>query len=148
MKGFFLFLLGVVVGVGAGYVAFEHNGGLLPGDRGLRLNFADHFLKTLAPGDRVSLREGRYGYSMDVLEASAADAAEKSSTAQDTPGAEQEGRLKATLSKLAGLPGTYEVVKVRRDHVVLRSENHKIMIPVSKISSINVKAEPESAQQP
>ena len=81
MKGFVLFLLGVVVGVGAGYVVFEHNGGLLPGDGSLKLDFADHFLKTLEPGDRVSLREGRYGYSLEILEKSAAEAAEEAAEA-------------------------------------------------------------------
>jgi len=114
MKGCFLFLLGIVLGAGGGYVAFEYDGGLLRKDGGVQLEFLDHFSNVLAPGDQVLLREDKFGYAIDVQQAPPAEGLEQKDEA-----------------------ATYEVTKVRRNYIVLRLEKREIVIPVSKISLIN-----------
>jgi hypothetical protein len=122
-----LFLAGLVLGVGAGYAVFEYNGGLLREDGRLALGLMDHFVKTLSVGDQVSLREERHGYSLEVLAAPEAEAPQAGEPKQDAGAA------------------VYEVTKVRRDHVALRSADQEIVIPISKISNIShLKAEPEN----
>lgn len=143
MKGFLIFLLGVIVGIGGGYVLFVYDGGVIPQAGELKLPLTDHLLSTLKSGDQVVLLEGKFGYTLHRLNApdAAALTAPGGSPADAEPTGESPPGLRDKLAAWGALESdVYQVSEVRRDHVVLRQSGTQTHIPAAQISAIVVEA--------
>ena len=147
MKSFLLILLGVVIGLGGGYVLFQHEGGLVGDDVALKLPLSDYFLAVLDEGDRVILTAGKFGYTLHMLSSEELTRLESLQAGKQSADETDQSLLRPGLELLKLAP-IYEVVKVRRDHVVLVGEGRRRVLPASQIGNIERTAARQPAEKP